>query len=217
RRVAPRLYTTNLAAPPEAVIRRNLWPVVGLLFPKSVVSHRTALEARPTPGGSVFLTGPYDRIVRLPGLRIRQIQGPGPLEGDTRFVQTLWLASQARALLECMGAKRVRGPESPALPRAAIEARLDGLIARGGEDAANARREQARGIAHALGAEAALAELDSLIGALLGTRPAALQTPIARARASGEPYDPNANGCRRLRRRFRWLPRLAAAPARDHP
>jgi hypothetical protein len=128
--------------------------------------------------------------MQLPGLRIRQLRGPGPLEGDTRFVQTLWLASRARALLECLSIRRVRGVESPALPRAAIEARLDALIARGGEGAANALRDRARAVAPALGGEAAYAELDSLIGALLGTRRASLESPVAGARAAREPYDP---------------------------
>ena len=78
-------------------------------------------------------------------------------------MQTLWLASQARALLECLSARRIRGAESPALPRAAIESRLDGMIARSGEEAANALRDRARAVAAALGAEAAYDELDSLI------------------------------------------------------
>jgi hypothetical protein len=189
RKLAPRLYTTNLADALDAIVRRNLWPIVGLLLPDTVVSHRTALEAKPTEGGTVFLSGPYERIVELPGLRIRQLKGPGPLEGDTRFVQSLWLASQARALLECLGAKRVRGSESPALPRSAIEARLETVLRRG-EEVANALRDQARSIAAALDATSAFAELDLLIGALLGTRQAVLATHSARARAAGEPYDP---------------------------
>ena len=38
RKLGPRLYTTNLSESAEAVIRRNLWPVVGLLCPETVVS-----------------------------------------------------------------------------------------------------------------------------------------------------------------------------------
>ncbi|HEU4454219.1 MAG TPA: Fic family protein [Longimicrobium sp.] len=188
RKLGPRLYTRNTSEPPEDVVRRNLWLIVGLLFPDAVVSHRTALEARPTPRGTVFLTGPYDRQVELPGLRIRQIKGAGPLEGDNRFVQTLWLASPARAYLECMR-RRVRGTESPALSRAEIEERLERLIRNGGESEANALRDRARALAGPLEAEGAFAELDALIGALLGTRPAQLEAPAARARAAGEPYD----------------------------
>jgi hypothetical protein len=42
-----------------------------------------------------------------------------------------------------------------------------------------------------LGAERRLAELDELIGSLLGTREASLQTPLARARMQGLAYDPD--------------------------
>ncbi|HSU17928.1 Fic family protein [Longimicrobium sp.] len=189
RKLASRLYTTNLTDSPDAVVRRHLWQIVGLLFPDSVVSYRTALEAKPTPRGTIFLTGPYDRIVELPGLRVRQLKGPGPLDGDNRFVQTLWLASPARAFLECLRVRRVRGPESPALTRDEVEARLERMVRHGGEAEANAVRDRARAIAPALGAEAAADELDELIGALLRTRTANLASPAARARAAGEPYD----------------------------
>jgi len=189
RKLGTRLYTKNVTAAPEEIVRRHLWQIVGLLFPDSVVSHRTALEAKPTPRGTIFLTGPYDRIVELPGLRVRQLKGPGPLDGDNRFVQTLWLASPARAFLECLRVRRVRGPESPALTRDDIETRLERMVRHGGEAEANAVRDRARAIAPTLGAEAAADELDALIGALLRTRTANLATPAGRARAAGEPYD----------------------------
>lgn len=165
RKLGPRLYSTNLTDPPDVVVRRNLWPIVALLCPECVVSHRTALEAKPTPAGTVFVTGSYDRLLELPGLRIRQLKGPGALDGDTRFVQSLWLASQARAVLECLGPRRVRGTESPALPRAEIEARLEAVIRRG-EEAIGAIRDRARAIAPPLKATSAFEELDSLIGTL---------------------------------------------------
>lgn len=189
RRLEGRLYTTNVTDPPEHVVQRNLWQIVGLLFPGAVVSHRTALEGRPTPGGSVFLTGPYARIVRLPGLRIRQLPGPGPLDGDNRFMASLWLASSARAMLECFRTRRVRGLESPSVPRAEIENRLDRLIRFSGEDEANALRDRARLIAPELDAEDVADELHALVGTLLGTRNDEVAPGPARARAHGQPYD----------------------------
>src|SRR5215218_5042935 len=189
RKLGTRLYTTNTDDPLDDIARRHLWQIVGLLFPDSVVSHRTALEGRPTPRGTLFLTGRYNRLVELPGVRIRQLRGPGPLDGDNRFVQTLWLASPARAYLECLRVRRIRGPESPALSRDEIETRLERLVRHGGETEVNALRDRARAIAPALGAERAFDELEALIGTLLRTRSARLSTPAARARAGGEPYD----------------------------
>src|SRR5579862_5894751 len=172
RKLHGRLYTRNLTDSPEAIIRRNLWQVVGLLFPHTAVSHRTALEMRPTARGTVFLSGSYDRTVELPGLRVRQIKGPGHLEGDMPFVQTLHIASWARAYLEVLKARTVRGTDSPSLPRVQVEERLDTLVQRSGEAQVNQLRDQARGLQDALEAQTAYAELDAIIGALLRTRQA---------------------------------------------
>jgi hypothetical protein len=189
RKLEGRLYTTSVADPPDAVVRRNLWQIVGLLFPGAVVSHRTALEGRPTEGGTVFLSGAYPRVVKLPGLRIRQLPGPGPLEGDNRFIQGLWLASTGRAMLECFRTRRVRGLESPSLPRSEIEERIDRLIRFSGEGEANALRDRIGAIAEDLEAQDAAAELHTLIGTLLGTRFGGLDSHAAMARSLGEPYD----------------------------
>ena len=47
RKLAARLYTSNMVDAPDAIIRRNLWRVVSLVVPGTVVSHRTAIEMRP--------------------------------------------------------------------------------------------------------------------------------------------------------------------------
>jgi hypothetical protein len=107
------LYTPNVADEPAPVVRRNLWEVVSLLFPDRVVGYRTAIEGKPSPEGTVNLVGGYDRLLELPGLTIRQIEGPGPLEGDTRFIGTLWLASRPRALLECLRPSRPTSTPRP--------------------------------------------------------------------------------------------------------
>lgn len=108
RKIAPRLYTSNMTDPPAAIIRRNLWRVVSLLAPGSVISYRTALEMMPAEDGTVFLTAGYDRRLEVHGLRLRLVPGPGAIEGDTRLFD-LHLASRARALLEVLKLSRARG------------------------------------------------------------------------------------------------------------
>lgn len=191
RKLSGRLYSPNLTDSPEAIIRRNLWMVVGLLFPGTVISHRTAIEMQPTEQGAVFLSGRYDRRVALPGLVIRQIKGPGQLEGDMPFLQSLHIASPGRAYLEVLRTRTVRGAASPSLPRRTIEEKLDSLIQVSGEVAANKLRDQARTLKDGLAAEDAFQELDALIGTLLKTRQTSLSSPAARARAAGVPYDPH--------------------------
>ncbi len=190
RKIAPRLYTTNLTDDPATVIRQNLWEVVGLLFPDTIVGYRTALEGKPTREGTVNLVGPYDRVVHLPGLTVRQIKGPGPLAGDTRFMRSLWLASRARAFLESIRPSRTKAAGARGLPRDEIERRLEQLVRVSGEAEANKLRDSARALAPALGAEAELRVLNDIVGALLGSRMEELTAPAAQSRARGEPYDP---------------------------
>jgi hypothetical protein len=189
RKVGPRLYTTDVVSEPEVVVQRNLWEVVGLLFPGTVVGYRTALDGRPSPEGTVNVVGGYDRLVTLPGLTVRQIKGPGPLEGDTPFLKSLWLASRPRALLECLHPHRVTTAGPRGLPREDIERLLERLVRISGEESANKLRDQARALAPRLGAEKEFEVLNDVLGAILGSQTAQLTSSLAIARAAGEPYD----------------------------
>jgi hypothetical protein len=46
RKLAPRIYTSNLNDAPEAIIIRNLPMLLGRLYPNAVLSHRSAFEFR---------------------------------------------------------------------------------------------------------------------------------------------------------------------------
>jgi hypothetical protein len=187
-KIGPRLYTSRVSDPPEVVVRTHLWDVIRLLFPGLVVGYRTALHGRPTSAGKLFLVGPYARTVKLPGATIRVLEGPGALPGDIPYGGGMFLASQARALLECLSAKRVTA-ESPALTRDELEEFVERRIRTQGERWANEVRDRAREIAPSLEAEAEGEDLHAMIGTLLGTLKARLSAPAARARAGGAPYD----------------------------
>jgi len=126
KKIAPRLYTTRVNEPPDKVIRRNLWDVVGLLSPGAVISQRTALELKPT-AGSVFITGRYNRTPQLPGVTVHMVPGPGPMDGDVRFGE-LWIASPARAYLENLKPTRRHKGASRALSQGEIEDRLERML-----------------------------------------------------------------------------------------
>lgn len=190
RKLGPRLYTPQVSDGPEAVIHRNLWEVVGLLFPGTVVGYRTALEGRPSPEGTVNVVGSYKRLVQLPGLAIRQSEGPGHLPGDQPFVGGLWLASRARALLECLRPTRASDAGSRSLPREEIERRIEQIVRISGESAVNELRDDARSLVQHLDAQAEFDDLNRIIGAILSSRTGPLTSPAAVARARGEPYDP---------------------------
>ena len=208
RKLASRLYTRNLTDRPEAVVARNLWQIVAGFFPGALIADRTALENAPASDGSVCLVADRGRDIHLPGHVLRPRRGTGPLPSDRPFLAELFLSATARAYLENMRPSRARGGlVARTLGRAEIEERLDAVIRRSGDEAANRLRDEIRSTAPRLGLGAEAAALDALIGALLGTRTAALTAPAAMARQQGRPFDPDRLAL------FRTL----HAALRDHP
>jgi Fic/DOC family len=190
RKLGPKRYTPNMTDPLAAIVSRNLWPIVGMLIPGAVVSHRTAFENRAAPDGSVFLSAAYPRRIRLPGVILRQVKGRGPAPGDMPCMGSLCLASRPRAFLENLLPSRSRDAVPKTVGRNEVEHRLAELLRISGEDTLNRLRDEARKVAPALGLEEQFRMLDGMIGALLRTRADRLKSPSARAYAAGEPYDP---------------------------
>ena len=55
-KIASRVYTSNMNDTPEHIVRRNIFYILGKLYPKAVISHRSAFEVRPTTDGDIYLT-----------------------------------------------------------------------------------------------------------------------------------------------------------------
>ncbi len=189
RKLASRLYTTNPRDTPEAIIQRNVWRIVAGFYPGALLADRTAIENRPAADGSVFLVHSKTTALELPGLRIRPRRGTGPQEGDRQFVHGLYIASTARAYLENLRPSRARSGAARTLPKDNLVAHLDALLRASGEDALNRLRDEARRLAPGLGLEEEAQQFDTLIGALLGTRKAKLDSALGAAYAAGAPYD----------------------------
>lgn len=191
RKIAPRIYTSNLIDEPEVIITKNIFTILGNLYPNSVLSHRSALEFKPTSAGHIFVTYTYTKKIKLPGITIRFMEGNGPIEGDNLFSGELYVSKQERAFLENLQVSRQLGPESKTLTLPEIEAKLEQIVRVNGEDGINKVRDNARVIAEKLGMQSEFAKLNRLISALLTTKPSKiLSSPIAMARAFGHPYDP---------------------------
>ena len=187
-----RLYTKNLTDAPEAIVRRNWYYLLPAYFPDAVIADRTALENKPATDGSVFIVSNKKRNIELPGVTFRPRKGAPALDTDLPFAGGARLSSTARAFLENMRPSRSRGGAvTRTLPRKEIEERLDTLIRRGGETEANKLRDAARAISKEIGLEEEFRELDELIGSLLGTKDAEVESPQAAARLAGKPYDPD--------------------------
>jgi len=191
KKIAPRIYTTNSDDTPESIIKRNWFRILAAQYPKSLLSHRSALECRPTPSGQIYVTYSYTKKVPLPGLVVHFQQGHAPIEGDTPFFGELYLSQQARAFLENFQPSRKVNEDSKTLSGEELEEKLESIIRTKGESGLNELRDRARQIAPILEMEKEFEHLNKIIGALLSTKPSKfLSSTVAKARAIGEPFDP---------------------------
>ncbi|HPF01457.1 MAG TPA: Fic family protein [Bacteroidales bacterium] len=191
RNIAPRIYTPNFTDSPEKIIRRNLFTILGKLYPGALLSHRSALEFQPTSAGHIFLTYTYTKKIKLPGITLRFMEGPAPMDGDNRLSGELYASQTERALLENLQISRQVGPESKTLTLPEIEEKLETVIRVKSETGLNELRDRARVVAEKLEMKREFEKLNQLISALLTTHPSKiLSSPVALARAFGNPYDP---------------------------
>src|SRR5271170_6716630 len=172
RRVARGIYTSNLSDDLGMVVRRNAEDVIDQMFPGAVVSHRSAFEFgdRANRPEHLFLTLPKaPRMVRLPGMTIHLLRGPGPTDKDAPY-REFHISSRERALLENLSAGRERGGVRKNLPRKELERRL--VEGRGLENLdtyLNNVRDRAHVDAEKLGLQKEFTELSDIIGAILGS------------------------------------------------
>ena len=172
RKLAPKVYTTNLIDSLESIIRRNLLELLAWRLPGCVISHRSAQSMRPTELGNMYITYSFTkRIDSYPGVVLNVLEGPKPLNNDISMGYiNLYVASEQRWMLEVLQpARRGKDGESKSLPQIEVEHRLEDILARGGENALNEFRDKARTAAEQLGMQAEFEKLNALISALLST------------------------------------------------
>lgn len=192
RKIAPKIYTSNFTDATEELIKRNIFMILGRLYPKAVISHRSAFEFAPTQSGDIFLTYTYTKNISFPGVTVHLMEGKAGLEEDVPFIEGLYASQRERAFLENMQVSRKSGTESKTLPRKEIKEKLEQFIRINGNEAVNALRDRARELSKLLDMEPEFEKLNNIISALLSTRSSDILTsPLAAARAFGFPYDPN--------------------------
>ena len=190
RKIAARVYTSNLTDTPENIVGRNLYRIIGQLYPGALISHRSAFELRPSVEGHFYLTYAYTKNIILPGVTLHLIAGPKPIGIDIPYLDGLFISCPARAYMENLQLGYVRNGITKCLKQAELEQRLEKKLLANGEKELNHLRDQAREIAADLKMDSEFRLLDIIIGALLSTREAeTLQSETAKAWAAGEPYD----------------------------
>lgn len=191
REIAPRVYTSNLTDNPEKIIHRNWFFILSHLYPDAVLSHRSAIEAKPV-NGHIFLTYSSTRNVNLPGLNVHLLRGEGPESGTMHFFENLHRSSEARAYLENMQSTRNVSDISKTLDRKTFESKLEAVIRTRGEKELNKIRDEAKSLSAALNMLKEFERLNTLISAMLSTHSSKiLNSDVAKARSLGEPFDPS--------------------------
>ena len=121
----------------------------------------------------------------VPGFTIVPRLGAGPIQGDIRLPSGLFLASEARTMLESLAK-----PGGRRLDQIAVEDWIDELCSRGGEARINAVRDLARSIAPDLRTLGAFTKLQKLIAAALSSGDVRIaRSPSLISRAGGTPFD----------------------------
>ncbi len=190
RKIAPRIYTTNLVDKVENIVRRNLMDILVYRYPDALISHRSAKEMRPTAAGHFFLTNSTTRqVTDLPGITLNFVKGPKATPRDIPFMG-MHISGEYRYMLENMQVSRKSGDESRVLPAEVIENKLEQLLLTGGEERLNQYRDELRKVADELDMPTEFAKLNAIISALLSTHDAkVLTSDSAKALAAGEPFD----------------------------
>jgi hypothetical protein len=189
RKLAPRIYSTNLVDDPEELINKHIYFIIAHFYPESVLSHRSAFEVRPK-NGLLILSGRKRARVILPGVTLHFVDERGPHPKDLPFLG-LYIAHEARAFLENLGpSRRSEGSIQKNWTREELEKKLSSKLELAGEEALNQLRDEAREYAQSTGLVSEFEELNSLIGSLLGTNEVKnLSLPKSRAFLKGENYD----------------------------
>jgi len=190
KKIAPRIYTSNMLDSVESIVKRNLIDILAWRYPNAVISHRSAQELRPTVDGDFFLSYNFrKKITDLPGITLNINEGPKAVEEDI-LLNGIYIASEYRWMLECMQVSKRKGEQSKTLPISFIENRLEKMILIQGEDKLNEFRDKLRQISVLLNMPVEFEKLNRIISALMSTHNVnVLTNDSSKARATGEPYD----------------------------
>ncbi len=192
RKLAPRIYSTNLEESPSDIVKRNILEILSNLYSGAVLSHRSAFEFKPTTTNQIFVTHSYTKKIKLPGVTINFLKGNGPVVGDNKLFGELYTSSKERAFLENLQTTKKIGPDSKTLSISQIEEKLDDILRIHGESGLNLLRDKAKELADLLNMGKEYETLNKIIGALLTTKPSKiLKSAVALSRAAGLPYDKN--------------------------
>jgi len=196
KRIRQGIYTDAPDDDIPNVIENKWFEIVDYLYPSAIASHSTAYHLRPI-NGVVYITAPVKQRKKLSIADVLTIEVlPGNVDCLTEpFVPCLFRSNIARYLLENLQTSHDSVQAVKTLGKEWAEKELCKLLDKYGEDEINHIRDTANVHAQTLNLEKQAVILDSLIGAILSTRPIEnLRSPLAIAHAKKKPFDNNRIG-----------------------
>jgi Fic/DOC family len=190
-RLATGVYTDDVTSDPAAVVAREWHAIVGRMFPRGVITDRSAVTGGPVEGVLYLSHSGRGREAELPGMTVTARTGAGPLDGDIALPGGLYQAGKGRALAENTRPSRSRGGRPRrTLDLAELGDWVDRLCQIDGAQLLAEYRENAEHVADAVGApKDAVRKLAQLIGAALGTQRVQTASKALTARQASLPYD----------------------------
>ena len=171
----------------------NKWMDIACrIFDGPVAVARTAAELKPAEGHLYFVSNKLKAPRTVPVGHLNFYISPGNAEKGVGHVSLeIRRSNPARYCLENLALSRGNKESKKTLGPEWVESELVKHIQRGGEQAVNALRDEARDLAPVLELEEEFEKLNTLIAALLRTHPAEgiSQTRLGIASAKGEPFD----------------------------
>jgi len=188
RKIAPKIYTTNLEETAAEIFYRNRYHIASHLYPGAIISHRTAFEGDVKPGGTLFLTYFYPRKLFFPGLTIQLIKSEFSKEGASTFLESLYISGYERTLLENLQPSQQRDSVRKTVDRVVVEQRLETFCSIQSKAELNHFKERTKTLAASIGMEKEYEQLDEIIAVILSTCSTEI-LKIASARPQELPYD----------------------------
>jgi hypothetical protein len=190
-RLATGVYTDDVTSDPAAVVAREWHAIAGRMFPRAVITDRSAITGGPVDGVLYLSHDGRGREAELPGMTVIARAGAGPLDGDIALPGGLYQAGKGRALAENTRPSRSRGGRTRrTLDAAELGNWVDRLCQIDGAQRLAEYRENAEHVAEAVGTpNDAVRKLAQLIGAALGTQRVRTTSKALTARQASLPYD----------------------------
>jgi len=192
-RIRKGIYTDTCDTEDITRTLNNKWMEVACkVFDSPVAVARTAAELKPAGGRLYFVSSKLKAPRTVPVGHLNFYITPGNTEQGIEHISLeMRRSNPARYCLENLALSRGNKKSKKTLGPEWVELELVKHIRRGGEQAVNALRDEARDMAPVLELEEEFEKLNALIAALLRTHPAEgiLQTRLGIANVKGEPFD----------------------------